>query len=106
MGGIVTLESTAEGRHGYFYEFSQIAQKLSLMDKKLTTQDWRFFFFAWWQNKEYAMTTEPISERLQTYFDSLKAKYDISLSDEQKAWYQAKERTLGDDMKREYRHYQ
>ncbi|AZQ93151.1 phage terminase large subunit domain protein [Moraxella catarrhalis] len=48
------------------------------------------------------MTTEPISERLQAYFDSLKAKHGIQLSDEQKAWYQAKERTLGDDMKREY----
>lgn len=101
LDGIVTLESTAEGRQGYFYEFSQIAEKLYLSKKTLTAQDWRFFFFAWWQNKEYAMTTEPISERLQTYFDSLKAKYDISLS-EQKAWYQAKERTLGDDMKREY----
>lgn len=102
LGGIVTLESTAEGRQGYFYEFSQIAEKLHLSKKTLTAQDWRFFFFAWWQNKEYAMTTEPISERLQAYFDSLKAKHGIQLSDEQKAWYQAKERTLGDDMKREY----
>lgn len=102
LDGIVTLESTAEGRQGYFYEFSQIAEKLHLSKKTLTTQDWRFFFFAWWQNKEYAMTTEPISERLQAYFDSLKAKHGIQLSDEQKAWYQAKERTLGDDMKREY----
>lgn len=102
LDGIVTLESTAEGRQGYFYEFSQIAEKLYLSKKTLTAQDWRFFFFAWWQNKEYAMTTEPISERLQAYFDSLKSKYGIQLSDEQKAWYQAKERTLGDDMKREY----
>lgn len=102
LDGIVTLESTAEGRQGYFYEFSQIAEKLHLSKKTLTAQDWRFFFFAWWQNKEYAMTTEPISERLQAYFDSLKAKHGIQLSDEQKAWYQAKERTLGDDMKREY----
>lgn len=102
LDGIATLESTAEGRQGYFYEFSQIAEKLYLSKKTLTAQDWRFFFFAWWQNKEYAMTTEPISERLQAYFDSLKSKYGIQLSDEQKAWYQAKERTLGDDMKREY----
>lgn len=102
MTGYITLESTAEGRQGYFYEFSQIAEKLHLSKKTLTAQDWRFFFFAWWQNKEYAMTTEPISERLQAYFDSLKAKHGIQLSDEQKAWYQAKERTLGDDMKREY----
>lgn len=102
MTGYITLESTAEGRQGYFYEFSQIAEKLHLSKKTLTAQDWRFFFFAWWQNKEYAMTTEPISERLQAYFDSLKSKHGIQLSDEQKAWYQAKERTLGDDMKREY----
>ncbi|MPW54154.1 terminase, partial [Moraxella catarrhalis] len=42
LGGIVTLESTAEGRQGYFYEFSQIAEKLHLSKKTLTAQDWRF----------------------------------------------------------------
>lgn len=102
LDGIVTLESTAEGRQGYFFEYCQTAQKDQLSHKDLTAQDWRFFFFAWHQNAKYIMPVQPISERLQAYFDSLKSKYGIQLSDEQKAWYQAKERTLGDDMKREY----
>lgn len=102
LDGIATLESTAEGRQGYFFEYCQTAQKDQLSHKDLTAQDWRFFFFAWHQNAKYIMPVQPISERLQAYFDSLKSKYGIQLSDEQKAWYQAKERTLGDDMKREY----
>ena len=102
LNGKITLESTAEGRQGYFYEYCQIAEKLKLANKDLTAQDWRFFFFAWWQNKDYSMPSEPIGERLQGYFDSLQAKHGISLTDGQKTWYQAKERTLGEDMKREY----
>lgn len=102
MGGKITLESTAEGRQGYFYEYSQMAEKLALANATLTAQDWRFFFFAWWQNKDYQMPKQPICERLTAYFDGLEAKYGITLSDEQKSWYASKERTLGDDMKREY----
>lgn len=102
LNGKLTLESTAEGRQGYFYEYCQIAEKLKLANKDLTAQDWRFFFFAWWQNKDYSMPPEPIGERLQGYFDSLQAKHGISLTDGQKTWYQAKERTLGEDVKREY----
>ncbi|WII96211.1 terminase [Moraxella haemolytica] len=102
MGGKITLESTAEGRQGYFYEYSQMAEKLALANATLTAQDWRFFFFSWWQNKDYQMPKQPICERLTAYFDGLEAKYGITLSDEQKSWYASKERTLGDDMKREY----
>ena len=102
LNGKLTLESTADGRQGYFFEYCQIAEKLKLANKDLTAQDWRFFFVAWWQNKDYSMPPEPIGERLQGYFDSLQAKHGIGLTDGQKTWYQAKERTLGDDMKREY----
>ncbi len=102
IDGVITLESTAEGRQGYFYEYCQIAEKLQKMNKTLTAQDWRFFFFAWWQNFDYAMPKEPISERLAIYFNGLQSKHGIVMTDEQKSWYQAKERTLGEDMKREY----
>lgn len=102
LNGKITLESTAEGRQGYFFDYCQQAENDYLAKKDLTAQDWRFFFFSWWQNPDYAMPPEPINERLQAYFDSLEAKYSISLTDGQKTWYQAKERTIGDDMKREY----
>lgn len=102
LNGKITLESTAEGRQGYFFEYCQQAEKDQLADKDLTAQDWRFFFFAWWQNPEYVMPTTDLPERLVSYFNELKAKHGISTTPEQQAWYYAKEKTLGDDMKREY----
>lgn len=101
--GIATLESTAEGRQGYFFEYCQQAEKDQLTNKDLTAQDWRFFFFAWWQNPDYQMDVgEPLPERLVVYFDELRAKHGIETTPNQQAWYYAKEKTLGDDIKREY----
>lgn len=102
IDGIATLESTAEGRQGYFFEYCQQAEKDHLAKKDLTAQDWRFFFFSWWQNPEYQMPSVELPERLVSYFNELKAKHGISTTAEQQAWYYAKEKTLGDDMKREY----
>ena len=102
INGKITLESTAEGRQGYFFDYSQQAEKDQLANKELTAQDWRFFFFSWWQNPEYSMTAQALPDRLIAYFEKLQAKYGITLTDEQKSWYYSKEKTLGDDMKREY----
>ncbi|WP_323842523.1 MULTISPECIES: terminase [unclassified Moraxella] len=102
IDGIATLESTAEGRQGYFFEYCQQAEKDQLADKDLTAQDWRFFFFSWWQNPDYQMPSVELPERLVSYFNELKVKHGISTTAEQQAWYYAKEKTLGDDMKREY----
>ena len=99
----VTIESTAEGRAGYFFDYCQIAEKLALQGAELTELDWKFFFFSWWKNPEYALESDqPLPTRLVDYFAELEAKHGIHLTDGQKAWYHAKEKTLGDDMKREY----
>jgi len=42
-----------------------------------------------------------IPQRLTDYFNELHAKHGIVTNDGQRAWYAAKEKTLGDDMKRE-----
>lgn len=102
LDGITTLESTAEGRRGYFFEYCQQAEKNQMSQKDLTTQNWRFFFFSWWQNPDYTMPATTLPCRLVSYFHELKAKHGISTSPGQQAWYYAKENTLGDDMKREY----
>ena len=102
LNGKITLESTAEGRQGYFFEYCQQAEKDHLANKALTAQDWRFFFFSWWQNPDYQMPAVELPERLVSYFNELKSKHGISTTPEQQAWYYAKEKTLGDDMKREY----
>ena len=101
-GGYTTLESTAEGRQGYFFDYSQEAEKLQLSGKELGDGDWRFFFFAWWQMDEYVLKAQKIPERLTEYFNTLEHKHGIKLTDEQKSWYYSKEKRLGADMKREY----
>lgn len=102
IDGIGTLESTAEGRQGYFFNISQEAEKLHLANKELSKQDFKFFFFSWWRNPEYAMPAQVLPERLERYFYELEHKHGIKLTDEQKSWYYGKEKTLGADMKREY----
>lgn len=99
----VTIESTAEGRAGYFFDYTQQAEKQHLAKTPLDPLDWKFFFFSWWHDKKYTQESDKaLPERLVTYFAELEAKHGITLTDGQKAWYHAKERTLGDDIKREY----
>jgi hypothetical protein len=100
----VTIESTAEGRAGYFYDYSQSAEKQQMSGTPLGLLDWKFFFFSWWKNKGYWLDPvgAVIPQRLTDYFKELHAKHGIVTNDGQRAWYAAKEKTLGEDMKREY----
>lgn len=103
LGGVITLESTAEGRAGYFYDYCAEAEKAMLQGKELSNLDWKFFFFSWWKNPQYAIDpVEPLPVRLIEYFAEMEAKHGVVVNERQKAWYYAKEKTLGDDMKREY----
>ncbi|ANZ05347.1 terminase [Raoultella ornithinolytica] len=103
LGGVITLESTAEGRAGYFYDYCSEAEKALLQGKELSNLDWKFFFFSWWKNPQYAIDpVEPLPQRLIDYFSEMEAKHGVVVNERQKAWYYAKEKTLGDDMKREY----
>ena len=101
--GTITLESTAEGRNGYFFDYCQESENNALKGKLLGILDWKFFFFSWWKNKDYQIeVTDALNDRLLNYFENLDAKYGIKTTPEQRAWYASKEKTLGEDMKREY----
>lgn len=101
--GVVTIESTAEGRTGYFFDYCQTAEKTLLSNRPLGQLDWKFFFFPWWKNPQYALPLRrPLPRRLQAYFSDVQAKNRITLTEEQQAWYHAKASTLGEDMMREY----
>ncbi len=102
-GCFATIESTAEGRAGYFFDYCQAAEKALLQGKPLSALDWKFFFFSWWKNPQYAIDpVETLPVRLLEYFAEMEAKHGVIVNERQKAWYYAKEKTLGDDMKREY----
>lgn len=103
-GQLLVIESTAEGRGGYFYKYCKTAQDNKALSRMLTKLDFKFFFFPWHKHPEYVLAPlgVPIPQELHEYFTELKAKHGIELSDQQKAWYVKKYETQQDDMKQEY----
>ena len=93
--GHITIESTAEGQEGRFYEMCQEAQR--------GEGRYRFHFFPWWEQDEYRAPPDVIqgTQEDADYFVALKAQ-GIDLDAEQRAWWLLTEREQGGDMKREY----
>lgn len=101
-GQYIFIESTAEGRSGYFYDMCKRAEQQAKDKVQLSKLDFKFFFFPWWKEPSYRIgNTFPITTEMQTYFDHLKT-IGVDLDAEQKAWYIAKESIQQDDMRREY----
>lgn len=100
---VITIESTAEGRQGYFFNYCQTAEADQLANRSLSKLDWKFFFFPWFKDDNYVLDEPvPIPDRLNTYFNELEFELGIEISPQRRWWYTSKEKTLGDDMKREY----
>ena len=70
-GGMLFIESTAEGRSGHFYNMTDKAQKLADLGRRLTPKEYRFHFFPWWQEPNYRMDPEgvAISRADDEYFE-------------------------------------
>lgn len=101
-GQYVFIESTAEGRDGYFYQFCMAAKKRLLQAKKLNPLQFRFHFYPWWKNPDYVLDEEQIiSTDLVKYFEELESK-GIELTRKQKNWYVVKNDLMQDDMMREF----
>lgn len=101
-GQNIVIESTAEGREGYFYDMCNRAEKLQ---DPLGIFDFKFRFFPWHKHPEYKLDhVQPITDKLREYFDKLYLQ-GIVLSEEQKYWYVKKAETQQEDMHREYPSY-
>lgn len=103
-GQYIFIESTAEGREGYFYQMCKEAQVLQASGKKLSPLDFRFHFFPWWHHKSYRIFSEGlmVPEQCSDYFNALENKIGFKLDSEQRAWYVKRALTQGEDMKREF----
>ena len=128
-GMIVTIESTAEGREGRFYDMCKESRALkdlmegrktreelgegdSALKKYLDTADgiklsktqYKFFFFGWYDNMLNQIDPQgvPVPSRHAQYFAIKEAELGIRLTPEQKAWYVTKEAVQGDFMYREH----
>lgn len=110
-GGIVTVESTAYGREGDFFDRSQRAMKLDQMVKagksELTRMDYRFFFFAWYHDPKNTLSAHDarlvtITAKMKDYLDGIEDQMDVTLTPGQRAWYTKKDEDQGDKMNQEH----
>lgn len=105
-GQFIFVESTAEGRDGYFYRMVRQAQKRVEKGDRLTELDFKLHFFPWHKHPGYRIAADGISmpQDLHDYFAMLAADHGIRLDQEQQAWYAKKLELMQDwdDLKREH----
>ena len=103
-GGRITVEATAKGSDGEFYDMCMLALKRKQEQLPETPLDFRLHFFAWMGRSEYRLDprTVLVSPEKQKYFDALQAKLNITIDPWERAWYAKKEEGLGRKMKQEY----
>lgn len=101
-GQQVFIESTAEGSDGHFYKMCEQARSLLKRNIPLSQMDYKFHFFAWWQDPKYVLDhwVEETKEDRE-YFLGLEQK-GIYLSGMQKSWYLKKKENQGDAMFSEF----
>lgn len=101
--GTIILESTHEGgRYGVNYEMTVQAMENAARDE-LSPLDFRFFFFSWFDNPDYALKGRGSwSDTMAAYFERLERESHVRLSHAQKLWYARMERTMGAAMRQEY----
>ena len=99
----ITIESTAEGPSGLFYEMWQTATRTRQTKKKLSSLDFEPIFLSWLEDPDCTLSTpEEILPEHQEYFAEIERKTGATLTDQQKWWYVAKKRELGPDFNQEY----
>lgn len=92
MDGIIVVESTAEGQTGHFKDIVDDARALAERGGQLNPKQFRFHFYAWWDEPAYTLTPEqakgvPITDKEHEYFDKLEAVIGRSLTRGQRAWW-------------------
>lgn len=102
-GNFVSIESTAEGKEGYFADYCMEAQQAEVEGRRLSELDFKYFFFPWWEEASYRLTGDfNISKDFLDYFEKIEKVHGITLDEEQKRWYVAKKKKNDEDMYREY----
>lgn len=103
-GMLVTVESTAEGQEGAFYEMVKRAQAASLDGRELGKLEFKYFFFGWHDNalNETDQAEEVMPTRVKDYLDGIEKRLNIQLTQRQRSWYSQKEASQGELMLREH----
>lgn len=89
LGGILVIESTAEGGEGEFYDMAMRAQAMHYSAKIETERDYRFHFYAWWMEPKYTMDPALVVVSIEQhhYFEEIEQLMDCKIDPGQRAWY-------------------
>ena len=89
--GILVIESTAEGREGEYFDMVERSKKLGINKEFLTPKDYRFHFYAWWQEPKYRLESGSVdvSRAQHDYFDGIQDAMECKIDPDQRAWYVA-----------------
>lgn len=103
-GQYISIESTAKGKEGYFYDFTMDAKEKHDQGLTLSELEFKYFFFPWYGKKEYKLdnATFPITDEYTTYFKKLEVDHHVNLTDGQKRWYITKHKTNKDKIYSEF----
>lgn len=88
-GGIIVIESTAEGQEGEFHAIVMKAKAKAEAGKPLNPKEFRLHFYAWWQDENYTMPVSNVTITAddEEYFKKVEAIVGGRFSQGQKNWY-------------------
>lgn len=87
--GIATIESTAEGQEGEFYNIATRAENMAKSGVEPAPGEFKFHFFPWFMEPGYIADQNrvKISPKQHEYFDRIEVEMDVAISMPQRAWY-------------------
>ena len=106
--GIAIIESTAKGQAGDFHKMTMKAKSSHELQRQLGVKDWRFHFYAWWQEPKYRSNpdTAIFTTEDDDYFEDLELTHGIKTDLWQRAWYVAqREGDFGGDEQTMWQQY-
>jgi hypothetical protein len=87
-GGIIIVESTAEGQAGEFYKLVQRALQVEESGKPLNERDFRITFAAWHEDPNYVMDQDQRETKEDAdYFAEVEVALGRALTRKQRNWY-------------------
>ena len=99
----ITIESTAEGQTGLFYEMWNRATVRANSDRPLTSLDFQPIFLSWLEDPDCQLFEDyPAEPWHLEYQHKLEEELGIKLTEPQKNWLHAKLEELGEDFDQEY----
>lgn len=99
----VTIESTAEGKSGLFYEIWNRAENMKSQGLAFSELDFYPIFISWMEDKDCTLATpqSPTHADIE-YFDKVEQDTGLVLNEGQRNFYIAKKRELGNAITQEY----